>query len=76
MADGNEHGAESLVLRMLHSMAHKQDLMMGDVRDLKSGMTVLKACVTSSGTAVNRRLDRIEARLERIERGPEPSEHA
>jgi hypothetical protein len=76
MANGNEHGPESLVLRMLRDIGHKQDLIMDNVRDLKLRMTALEAFVTSSMTVVNGRLDRIEARLDRIEGRLEVSEHA
>jgi hypothetical protein len=76
MANGNEHGPDSLILRMLRDIAHKQDLMMDDVRDLKSRVTALEAFVTSNLTVVNGRLDRIESRLDRIERRLEIAEHA
>ena len=76
MANGNEHGPESLVLRMLRDMAHKQDLIIDDLRDLKSRMTALEAFVTSGVTVVNGRLDRMEARLDRIEHRLEITEQA
>ena len=61
---------------MLDDIGHKQDLIMDDVRDLKSRTTALQAFVTSSVTVINGRLDRIGARLDRIERRLEISEHA
>jgi hypothetical protein len=61
---------------MLRDLAHKVDLVMDDVRDMKSRMTALEAFVTSSVTVLNGRLDRIEARLDRIERRLEISGHA
>jgi hypothetical protein len=76
MANGNEHGPDSLVLRMLRDISQKQDLMMNDLRDVKSRMTALEAFVTSSLTVLSGRLDRIETRLDRMERRLELSEHA
>jgi hypothetical protein len=76
MANGNEHGPDSLVLRMLRDISQKQDLMANDLRDVKSRMTALEAFVTSSLTVLSGRLDRIETRLDRIERRLELSEHA
>jgi hypothetical protein len=68
MPNGNEHGPESLVLQMLRDIAHKQDLMRDDLRDLKSRMSALESFVTTNLAVINGRLDRIEARLDRIER--------
>jgi hypothetical protein len=76
MANGNEHGPDSLVVRMLRDISQKQDLMVNDLRDVKSRMTALEAFVTSSLTVLSGRLDRIETRLDRIERWLELSEHA
>jgi hypothetical protein len=76
MATGQEHGPDGLVLRMLRDIAQKQDLMLNDLRDVKSRMTALEAFVTSNLTVLSGRLDRIETRLDRIERRLELSEHA
>jgi hypothetical protein len=79
MPDDNEHGPESLVLRMLRDVAHKQDLMHEDIRALKSRMTALDGTMANfvgSLATMNSRLDRVEARLDRIERRVEVKEHA
>jgi phage shock protein A len=81
MANGNEHGPDNLVLRMLRELDRKVDRIIDDLRDLKSRMTALETFVNtsigliSSVTGVNSRLDRVEARLDRIERRLELSEH-
>jgi hypothetical protein len=54
MVNANEHGPDSLVLRMLRDITHKQDLMMNDLRDLKSRMTALEAFVTSNLAVIQR----------------------
>ena len=64
MAHRNEHGRDSLILRILRDLSHKLDLIMDDVRDLKWRVTALEAFVTSSLTEVNGRLGRIDARLD------------
>jgi hypothetical protein len=75
MANGNEHGPDSLVLPMLRDISQKQDLMANDLRNVKSRMTALEAFVTSSLTVLSGRLVRIETRLDRIERRLEPGGH-
>ena len=82
MANGNEHGPDNLVMRMLRELDRKVDRIIDDLRDLKSRMTALETFVntsirliSSSVTGVNSRLDRVEARLDRIERRLELSEH-
>jgi hypothetical protein len=79
MPNDSDRAPENLILRMLRDMAHKQDLMHDDIRDLKSRMTALEgtmAIFVGSMATMNSRLDRVEARLDRIERRLELSEHA
>jgi tetrahydromethanopterin S-methyltransferase subunit G len=55
---------DSLVLRYLRRIDEKVDRIAGDVADLKVRMTLVEEGLAG----VNRRLDRLEARVERIER--------
>jgi len=58
---------ENLTLRMLRSIDEKLDLVRADVQDLK-----LRATNVEEGLAgVNRRLDRLDERMSRIERRAE-----
>ncbi len=55
---------ESLTLRMLRSIDEKLDLVRDDVQDLKLRVTNVEEGLAG----VNRRLDRLDARMSRIER--------
>jgi predicted nuclease with TOPRIM domain len=72
MANGDDHGPENLVLRILQDLSRKMDRLLDDMRDLKTRVTALEA----NQAIVSGRLDRIETRLDRIERRLELSEHA
>jgi len=51
------------ILRQLHVLADKFDRLADDVRDIKARVTAIDGGLAG----VNRRLDRMEAGLERIE---------
>ncbi|MEC8675237.1 MAG: hypothetical protein VXY54_05360 [Pseudomonadota bacterium] len=55
---------ENLILEMLRRLDGKVDRLAEDVADLKTRMTAVEEGLAG----VNRRLDRLEARVERIER--------
>ena len=55
---------ENLILSLLRRMDSKLDRVIDDVQDLKIRMT----SVEEGLAGVNRRLDRIEVRVERVER--------
>lgn len=55
---------ESLVLEHLRKLREGQDRMAEDIRDMKVRVTALEEGVAG----IHRRMDRFEARLERIER--------
>jgi hypothetical protein len=57
-------GPDSLMLRLLRSMDGKLDRLLDDVQDLKLRMTNAEEGLVG----VNRRLDRLELRGDRIER--------
>jgi hypothetical protein len=76
MANGNEQGPDSLVVRMLRDLTRKVDRVIDDLHDLKVRMTALKSYVNSNLSVINARVDRIDTRLDRIERRLELSEHA
>ena len=76
MANGNEDGPDSLVLRMLRDLTRKVDWVIDDLHDLKVRMTALETYVNSNLGVINARLDRIDTRLDRIERRLELSQHA
>ena len=56
--------ADSLVLRHLHRIDIKVDRLIDDMRDIKHRMTTVEKSVAGQ----SRRLDRVEDRLDRIER--------
>ena len=55
---------ENLILTLLRRMDSKLDRVIDDVQDLKIRMTAVEEGLAG----VNRRLDRIEVRVERVER--------
>jgi predicted nucleic acid-binding Zn-ribbon protein len=55
---------DNIVLMYLRRMDEKLDRLLDDVRDLKVRMTAVEEGVAG----VNRRLDRLEVRVDRIER--------
>ena len=55
---------ENLILSLLRRMDSKLDRVIDDVQDLKIRMTAVEEGLAG----VNRRLDRIEVRVERVER--------
>lgn len=61
---------ENLVIQMLRRIDQKVDRLLDDVGDLKVRMT----SVEEGLAGVNRRLDRLEARTDRIERRLELAE--
>jgi archaellum component FlaC len=63
---------DNLVLQMLRRIDQKVDRLIDDVGDLKVRMTSVEEGIAG----VNRRLDRLEARTDRIERGLELAEAA
>jgi archaellum component FlaC len=64
-------GPDNLVLQMPRRMDEKLDRVIDDVHDVKVRMTSL----VESMPGVNRRLDRLEVRVERIERRLDLVEH-
>ncbi|MGI9409891.1 MAG: hypothetical protein ACR2OV_07445 [Hyphomicrobiaceae bacterium] len=59
---------DNLVLEHLRHIRGRIDTMVGDIADLKLRMTNLEDVIGRGYTALNRRLDRHDERLERIER--------
>ena len=74
MPNENEHGPDSLVLRILRDLSRKVDRLIDDVHDVKVRFTALETYVNSNLGVINSRLDRIETHLDRIERRLEISE--
>ena len=58
------NGPEDLILRYLHVIDEKFDRVAEDVREIKTRVGILEQAYAS----VSRRIDHIDARLERIER--------
>jgi predicted nuclease with TOPRIM domain len=63
---------ENLVLRYLRRIDDKLDRLVDDVRELKIRMTAVEENLAS----LNRRFDRLEVRVDRIERRLELTETA
>lgn len=61
---------DSIVLRFLRSIDEKLDLVRADVHDLKVRMTHVEEGLAG----VNRRLDRVDERLDRLETCAGPAE--
>lgn len=59
----SDNGLDSLVLRLLRSIDEKRGLAMDELRDLTTRTTAVREGLTD----VNRRLDRADPRLDRIE---------
>ena len=57
-------GPDSLVLRFMHQVDAKLDRIIGDLADLKVRVTNIEENLV----ALNRRADRMDLRVERIER--------
>jgi hypothetical protein len=55
---------ESLVLRYLRNIDQKVDRLIDDVKDIKLRLTLVEEGLAGA----NRRIDRVEDRLDRIER--------
>lgn len=78
MANGNEHGPENLMLRMLRDIDRKVDRLSEQIIDLTLRASALEqglTLVNSRLGGLSARVDRIEARLDRIERRLELHEH-
>lgn len=60
----SDNGPDNLILRYLRSIDTKLDRVIDDLHDLKTRVTSLEEGLAG----VNRRLDRLEVRVERIER--------
>ncbi len=59
---------DNLVLEHLRYIRGRLDTVYNDVRDLKMRMTNLEETGAVASAAINRRLDRMDERIERIER--------
>ena len=64
-------GPDSLILQLLRRMDEKLDRVGGDVHDLKVRVTGVEEGVAG----IHRRLDRLDGRVERIERRLDLVEH-